>query len=102
MGRSLLPVAGGILMDGCRDSVEWAGSIEAHDGVGVVSNPSEPFWDHIESHITRLWSVQNSSWEDPSRIHGGAGVVLMIDPQASRIHPVSTAGEIQTSFGNRG
>jgi hypothetical protein len=82
--------------------VAWTGSIETHDGIEVVSNPSVPFLDSSESGVTHLWTVQDPSWENPSRIHVGSGVVLVGDPQGSRVHRLSTAGEIQASFGQRG
>jgi hypothetical protein len=73
-----------------------------HDGVDVISNPAESLLDAHRSFVTELWAVQGPNWENPFLVHAEAGLITVVDPQANRIHMVSTSGEIGATIGRSG
>lgn len=86
----------------CSDTSPWAGSVETRDNVEVVANPGEPLLANAVGLGSLLWSAQGSDWIDPSRVHVGSGIITVVDPKASKVHLVSTSGEIGASVGRSG
>lgn len=91
----LLPAA-------CSDAPRWTGSVEAREGVEVISNPAEPILADARDLVSELWEVQGPEWMDPTRVHARSGLVFVVDPPANRIHRVSTSGDLLESIGRPG
>ena len=76
--------------------------MEARDGVEVVSNPAEPLLSESDGLLQELWSLQDPDWVDPSSIHAGSGLILLTDPPANRIFPITAGGEARAPIGRPG
>ncbi len=96
----LLAIA--LLLLACSDAPQWTGQIEMQDGVEVILNPGDPLLADAQVLVTDLWTVQEASWENPSLVHAGSGLVTLVDPPANRVHLVTTSGETRTSLGRPG
>lgn len=90
------------LLVACSDAPQWTGSVEMRDGVEIISNPADPLLGRAPGSVSELWAVQGSTWEDPSRVHADTELVIIVDPRASQLHPVTTSGETRASLGRSG
>jgi hypothetical protein len=72
------------------------------DGIEIVSNPGEPLLGEAQGLVSELWEVHGTNWVDPSLVHVGSGLIIVVDPPANQIHLVSTSGEIRESIGRQG
>ena len=86
----------------CSEAPPWAGTVDILEGVEIVSNPADPLLPDTSGLVTPLWTVEGSEWVNPSRVHVNSGVVYVVDPPASQLHLVSSAGEVGTSLGRPG
>ena len=86
----------------CSDAPQWTGVVEMRDGIEVIVNPGDPLLAETEEFVTELWSIQGSTWGDPSRVHVGSGLVFLVDPTANKVHVVTTAGEPRATIGKQG
>jgi hypothetical protein len=92
---TLLPLA-------CSDAPQWTGLVETRDGIEVIANPGDPLLDEAQEFVTDLWAVQGPTWENPSLVHAGSGLITVVDPQANRVHVVTISGETRESLGRSG
>ncbi len=86
----------------CSDAPQWTGSVEMRDGIEVISNPGDPLLAEAQELVSDLWAIQGSTWENPSLVHAGSGLITVVDPQANRVHLVTTSGETRASLGRSG
>jgi len=86
----------------CSDAPQWTGSVETRDGIEVISNPGDPLLGEAQGSVSELWTIQGSTWEDPSRVHADSGLIIVVDPRASQLHLVTTSGETPASLGRSG
>jgi hypothetical protein len=91
-----------LLLLACSDVPHWTGFVEMRDGIEVISNPGDPLLSEAQGFVSELWAVQGPTWENPSFIHAASGLVTVVDPQANRVHLVSTSGETRVSLGRSG
>lgn len=97
----------GLGLVGCSERpAEWAGRVVEANGVRRVENPSEPLASTGEVSLVPRWSRSGPEngdyWEAPNKIHVFDGLVYLVDRQASRIHRVTTTGELRPSLGEPG
>lgn len=85
---------------------DWAGRIVEVEGVRRVENPSEPLARPGEVSQELRWSRSGPEsgdiWEGPNRLHVLGGSVYVVDRRASKIHVVTTDGEVRSSIGEPG
>ena len=87
---------------GCSETPRWTGSVETRGGTEFISNPGIPLLVDADGLVEELWSHQDPSWVDPSRLHAESGLITVVDPPANRIFLIEASGETRTSLGRPG
>ena len=90
------------LLVACSDAPQWTGFVEMRDGIELISNPGDPLLGEHQGLVFELWAIQGPTWENPSLVHAASGLVMVVDPQANRVHVVTTSGESRESLGRSG
>jgi len=99
----LLPAAALLpLLAACTNAPPWTGSVATRDGIEVIANPDAPLLGDARGVVSEQWALQGPTWENPSVVHAASGLVVVVDPQADRVHLVSTSGQLLGSVGRSG
>jgi hypothetical protein len=102
-GSLYLPIfLASVFLFACGDVPDWAGSVEAKNGVPIISNPAVPLLAEPQPAVSALWRIQDPTWVDPSHVEVESGTVTVVDQPANRIHLVSSSGESLASVGQPG
>ena len=96
-----------VAFSGCTDRApEWAGRIHEGSGVYRVENPVDPLAGIGEVSAVERWSstgpVGDNFWEAPNKLHVLGDRIYMVDRRASRVHLITTDGELLPSLGEPG
>jgi len=85
---------------------EWAGRVVEVEGVRHVENPPEPLAGSGEVSEVPRWSSSGPGhgdfWENPNKVHVHDDLIYLVDRMASRIHVMTTDGELRPSIGEPG
>jgi len=90
------------LLATCTNAPPWTGSVAMRDGIEVIANPDAPLLGEARGLVSEQWALQGPTWENPSVVHAAAGLVVVVDPPADRLHLVSRSGELMGSLGRSG
>jgi hypothetical protein len=90
------------LLAACTNAPPWTGSVATRDGIEVIANPDAPLLGDARGVVSEQWALQGPTWENPSVVHAASGLVVVVDPQADRVHLVSRTGEMLGSVGRSG
>jgi hypothetical protein len=90
------------LLATCTNAPPWTGSVAMRDGIEVIANPDAPLLGEARGLVSEQWALQGPTWENPSVVHAAAGLVVVVDPPADRLHLVSRSGELRGSLGRSG
>ena len=102
-GTRLLPAVALLSsLASCTSAPPWAGSVGMRDGIEVIANPHTPLLSEARGLVSEQWVLQGPTWQNPSVVHAAAGLVVVVDPPADRVHLVSGSGELLRSFGRSG